>query len=171
MAAGSPKGQIVNRAELSALFGVSLPTVDAWVRGGCPGVKRGVGKGGGWSFNTADVSKWLQERAAADATGDDVKDEASLKRRRMAVTLKADELDLAKQMGLVAPIAEFERVQAKLFAMIRQNVMTVPARVAMSLVGEKSEARIKQVLAAELASALNRVAETEVDLDDEGDDE
>lgn len=164
-------GQKVNRSGLAAVFGVSMPTVDAWVRNGCPGVKTGSGKGGGWEFDTADVMRWLQKRAADDAGGGEVADENALKRRRMAVTLKADELSLARDMGLVAPIEDFERTQAKVFAMLRQGIMTVPARVAMSLVGEKSETRIKQVITSALTEALTKVAEIDFDLvpEDEGD--
>lgn len=168
MAKGS--GQKVNRSGLAAVFGVSMPTVDSWLRNGCPGVKEGVGKGGSWTFDTAEVSQWLQKRAADEAGGGEALDEQIVKRRTAAIRLRADELDLAKQMGLVAPIEEFERAQAKLFAMLRQAVMTVPARVAMSLVGEKSELRIKQVLTAELTAALTKVSELDFDLvdDEEG---
>lgn len=170
--ARAAEGRKVNRSELSGIFGVSLPTVDMWVRSGCPGIKVGAGKGGGWEFDTAEVSQWLQKRAADNAAGSpELADENAIKRRRAAISLKADELDLAQRMGLVAPIEEFERAQAKMFAMLRQSVMTVPARVAMSLVNEKSEIRIKQVLAAELADALNRVAEADLELDDEAGDE
>lgn len=163
-------GKSVNRTELAAIFGVSLPTVDLWVRNGCPGIKSGVGKGGGWTFDTAEVATWRMEQAAADAGGDDVKDEQTIKRRRAAIGLKAEELDLAKQLGLVAPIEDFERAQAKVFALLRQTVMTVPARVSASLVGERDELRIKKVLTDELTSALTRVAETDLDLTDDGED-
>lgn len=167
------KGQKVNRTGLADVFGISLPTVDIWVRNGCPGVKSGSGKGGGWTFDTAEVAKWLQKRAADDAGGAEVADEQAVKRRTAAVRLRAEELDLAKQMGLVAPIEDFERTQAKVFAMLRQSVMTVPARVALSLVGERSEARIKQVLKAELTAALTKLSEIDFDLvpDDEDGDE
>lgn len=165
------KGQKVNRSELSGIFGVSLPTVDAWVRNGCPGVKSGSGRGGGWQFDSADVAAWLQQRAAAEAGGADTADEDAVKRQRARIALKSDELALAKQLGLVAPVHDFERAQAKIFAMLRQGVMTVPARVAMSLVGERSEIRIKQVLTAELTAALATVAELDFDLtEDDGDD-
>lgn len=164
-------GQKVNRSKLSDVFGVSLPTVDLWVRSGCPGVKTGFGNGAKWEFNTADVAKWLQSRAVEDATGDDTADEAALKRRRLAVTLKADELDLSREMELVSTIEGFEKEWAKTFAMLRQRIMTVPARVALSLVGEKSEARIKEVLVDELTAALTAVADGDDEDDAEGDDE
>lgn len=53
---------IVNRAELAALFEVSLPTVDSWVRKGCPVVERG-GRGREWQFHVSEISNWRIERA------------------------------------------------------------------------------------------------------------
>lgn len=61
----SKPGQRVNRAELADVFGVSLPTVDAWVRDGCPFAEKGA-KGREWAFETADVHRWLVDRAVAD---------------------------------------------------------------------------------------------------------
>ena len=52
------KGKQVTRQALADVFGVSLPTIDAWVRKGCPFVEKG-GRGQEWQFNTAQVSKWL----------------------------------------------------------------------------------------------------------------
>ena len=49
--------KLVNRAELATLFEVSLPTVDAWVRKGCPVVERG-GRGREWKFHFAEVFNW-----------------------------------------------------------------------------------------------------------------
>ena len=51
------KGKQVTRQALADVFGVSLPTIDAWVRKGCPFVEKG-GRGQEWQFNTAQVSKW-----------------------------------------------------------------------------------------------------------------
>lgn len=51
------RGLIMNRAELATLFEVSLPTVDAWVRKGCPVIERGS-KGRPWQFSSADVFDW-----------------------------------------------------------------------------------------------------------------
>jgi phage terminase Nu1 subunit (DNA packaging protein) len=48
---------IVNRAELANLFEVSLPTIDAWVRNGCPVVERG-GRGREWKFHVPEIFNW-----------------------------------------------------------------------------------------------------------------
>lgn len=61
----SKPGQRVNRAELADLFGVSLPTVDAWIRDGCPFAVKGA-KGREWAFESATVHRWLVDRAVAD---------------------------------------------------------------------------------------------------------
>jgi terminase small subunit / prophage DNA-packing protein len=59
-------GRTVNRADLASTFGVSLPTVDAWVRRGAPFVERGS-KGREWKFDTAAVIDWRLASAIEDA--------------------------------------------------------------------------------------------------------
>ncbi|MGF7175858.1 terminase small subunit [Azospirillum doebereinerae] len=61
----SKPGSRVNRAELADVFGVSLPTIDSWVRDGCPFAEKGA-KGREWAFETANVHRWLVDRAVAD---------------------------------------------------------------------------------------------------------
>lgn len=47
----------INRKQLAELRGVSLPTIDSWVRRGCPVVTRG-GPGKAWAFNPGEVAAW-----------------------------------------------------------------------------------------------------------------
>ena len=55
----SIKGKRVNRAELAEILGVSLPTVDAFVKRGAPYVsKADREKGIPWEFDTAAVIEW-----------------------------------------------------------------------------------------------------------------
>lgn len=170
------RGNKVNRTELAATFGVSLPTVDQWVRDGCPFDQRGAGKGKPWVFDTADVAAWREARARDDGTDDegaDLKRHADrLKARKLMAEAGLAELELAQKMGLVAPVAEFERAQAKVFAVIQQNVMNVVSRAALSLVGETDEVRFKEVLRRELADALEKAAGADIEDDDaDADDE
>ena len=58
----SIKGIIVNRSELADFLGVSLPTIDAYLKRGCPYVSEADrAKGVPWGFNTADVVNWNKE--------------------------------------------------------------------------------------------------------------
>ncbi|KAF1017681.1 MAG: hypothetical protein GAK31_00949 [Stenotrophomonas maltophilia] len=172
MAAGSPKGQNVNRSGLSAVFGVSLPTIDAWVRAGCPGVKVGSGKGGGWTFNTAEVVRWREQRAAEEASGDEVDDEAALRRRKLLANTVSDEHDALVKKQLVAPLAQVERAAGRVFAEVRTNLRSLPGRVVTQLIGETDEKRFRQVLLSEIDQVLESLASFDAfAAEDVGDDE
>lgn len=165
----SNKGKAVNRTEIATLFGVSFPTVDGWVRNGCPHTKplgsRSV------VFNTADVANWLRDRAKEEATGNAPADEQQLKRRKMMAETEKAELELAVAKREVAPVREFERATAAIMAMIRQNVLTVPNRAVTQLLGCTDETEFKTKLRAELVLALETAAEAEIDISDDDSDE
>jgi phage terminase Nu1 subunit (DNA packaging protein) len=160
-------GKEVNKAELCATFGVTPPTVDGWLRNGCPIKQRGS-RGVSAVFNTADVSKWLNDRSRDEGAGNILADEAELRRRKLAAETGKAELEYSQAKGLVAPIAEFERVQSRLMAAIRTNIMNVPSRAVLQLLGETSETVFKEKLRAELALALEQ--SSDADLIDEDDD-
>jgi len=163
------KGQTVNRSGLADVFGVALPTVDGWVRQGVPVVTRG-GRGRQWEFDTADVAEWLRDKAVAEATGNVQADEAELKRRKLQAETTKAELELAKAKGDVAPVREFERAQAAAFAQIRANIMNVPERVVLQLLGETNEVEFKKKLTDELTLALQAAATAELVMDEETED-
>lgn len=162
----SKKGTEVTRAGLADVFGVALTTVDTWVRTGCPCLVRGS-RGVPAKFNTADVAQWLRDKAREEASGAAFADEAELKRRKLAAETAKAELELAKAKGDVAPVREFERATAMVMAAIRANVMNVPGRAVLQLLGETDEREFKAKLRAELVLALETAAESELDLEDE----
>ena len=165
--ASKGKGQNVNKVELAQIMGVTTPTVDAWVRAGCPIVEKGS-RGVASTFNTADVAKWLRDSARDEGAGTVQADENALRQRRLKADTEKAELELAKAKGDVAPIAEFEKASARMDAIIRQNMQNIPQRVVTQLIGETNEARFKSVLMAEIRLALESAAEGDFDLDDEG---
>ena len=160
------KGQNVSRAGLADVFGVALTTVDSWVKKGCPVVVRGHGKGQEWKFNTAQISSWLQDEAVDRAIGDIPDDMDELKLRKQKAETELAELELAEKKGEVALIAEFERAQSMVFAAIRANIMNVPQRAVLQLLGETDERTFKEKLKAELILALETSAEEELEEDE-----
>lgn len=152
------------------MFGVSMPTIDAWVRNGLPAVTRG-GPGVQWVFDTAEVARWTRDRAVAEAGGGEDTDEDQIERRTKRAKMLEAELSLAIARKQVAPIREFERASAAMDAAIRANVMNVPARAVLQLLGETDETRFKQVLRAELVIALETAASTDLSPEDEDGDE
>lgn len=157
-----------NRAQLADIWGVSLPTVDAWVRAGCP-IDRKGSKGVQAEFDTAKVAKWHRDRAVADATGDQQQDADEIDRRTKRAKMRQAELDLAVAMKAVAPIREFERVQASRYTLIRANLLNVPGRAVLQLLGETDEATFKQKLRAEIVLALETAAKAALEVPEDED--
>lgn len=147
------KGKIVNRTELAATFGVSMPTVDRWLTNGMPIVtagKRGVSA----EFNTADCFEWLRNNAVDEATGKVLADDATIERRMKTAKMVRAELDLEKEKGTLAPIAQMEGAVANVFANLRAKMRIIPSRAYGALVGEDDEGKWKETLMLEIDGAL-----------------
>lgn len=174
MAKGARKGQLVTRAELAHIFGVTPPTVDQWIKQGVPVEERGS-RGRAYQFNTARVREWREQMIRDQAAGTARVDEAELRRRELAAKTELAELTLAKEKRLVAPLDEIGRAVAKAFAEVRAGVRNVPSRVATQIVGETDEARLKAVLLAEIDQALEALSDADLitaeDIDEFGDDD
>lgn len=168
------RGIKVNRRDLAATFGVTPPTIDSWVRLGAPFDERGAGKGKPWVFDTADVSAWLEARAAAAAPGGTANADAeTLKLRKLSAETQIVELALAKDQELVAPLDQVERTLTRLFAQVRGSLRNIPSRCASLVVGENDERKIKATLLAEVDLVLEALAKFDLlaDPDAEDDDE
>lgn len=160
------RGTQLNKQELADFFGVTPPTVDQWVRAGCPIVQKGS-KGVAAIFNSAEVAKWRVEKAAEDAGGGAKASEQELKLRKLAAETAKSELELAKAKGEVAPIIEFERVQAARMSSIRANLRNVPARAVLQLLGCTDETEFKKTLMDEIDLALVTSAEQDIEVEEE----
>lgn len=81
--------------------------------------------------------------------------------------LKADatlaELQLAKEKGAVALVEEFERAQNLRNAITRTNMMLIPSRAVLQLLGETDERRFRDVLTAEIRAALKQAADAKLE--------
>lgn len=157
---------IVNRQQLGESIGVSLPTIDAWVREGMPVVQRG-GRGVAWEFDLAACVQWYGEKQRRQAAGDAPTDIEEAKRRKVSAEAEMAELEVAKAKSLVAPIDEFKRVEEARRAIIRTNVLNVVSRATLQLLGETDESVFKKKLRAELVLALETAAKAEIELADD----
>jgi phage terminase Nu1 subunit (DNA packaging protein) len=162
-------GVKLNRSGLSEHMGVSLPTIDRWVKEGMPVVQRG-GRGIEWAFDLADVIQWYARRQA-EAVAGKVDDLEEIERRTAKAKMEQAELALAKARDEVAPIAEFQRVQAAMMATIRQNMLNVPQRAVLQLLGETDETKFKQGLRAEITLALEQSAAADLDIEEDDQDD
>jgi phage terminase Nu1 subunit (DNA packaging protein) len=159
-------GVELNRQGLADHMGVSLPTIDTFRKEGMP--TRGK-SGVQWVFDLSDCIKWYVARQIAAAGADVPDDMAAIDKRTAVAKMELGELAAAKAKGQVATIRDFERAQAAVFAEIRTNVMNVPQRVVIQLLGETNETIFKEKLKAELALALKAAAEAPLTLAEEDD--
>ena len=128
-----PKGNEVNKSALAETFGVSLPTVNAWVRRGCPVVQKGS-KSRQWLFNTAEVAAWREDEAAAAAVGDTAKmDMDEDRRRNEAAKAAMSELDLAKRRGELIEIESVAEYVGEEYSRIRAKLLALPVKIAPML--------------------------------------
>lgn len=158
------RGKVVNRSELADIHGVALTTIDTWVRGNCPVLQRGA-RGIEWAFNTADVARWREDERARQSTDTAPTSREQLDLRRATADTERAELELAKAKDEVAPVAEFEKATARLMAAIRTNMLNIPQRAVLRLLGETNETAFKKVLREEIALALETSADVEVILE------
>lgn len=161
----------VNRSDLASVFGVAPTTIDAWIKAGCPYLERPTGRGKGWLFDTAAVVRWREQRAADDAAGKEVHDEAALRLRKLAADAKHAELDLLERMGQVADIGTMERVWSRVLAELQSSLRGVfVTRCESQLVGETDGRKFKRILLAEVDSALECVATMDLSEPDDSED-
>jgi phage terminase Nu1 subunit (DNA packaging protein) len=154
----------LNRSDLAQHMGVTTVTIDTWRKNGMPVLQAGS-RGVEWSFDLTAVIKWHVLQKVKEAAGDAPDDLAQIEKRTASAKMQRAELELAKARGEVAPIRDFERAQEKAFAEIRSNVMNVPQRVVIQLLGETNEAVFKKKLKAELTLALQAAAEADLTLE------
>lgn len=147
---------LVTDEDLGALIGVSARQIRHLAQQGTlDRVERG-------RFELGASIKALIDNAAGDGS------ELNKQRvRKLRAEADRVELELAKARGEVALISEFEAVQVARNTLICVNVMNVPRRSALRLLGEKDEATFKRVLTEELRLALKTAATSELDLKDE----
>jgi phage terminase Nu1 subunit (DNA packaging protein) len=170
------RGRVVNRAELAEINGVSMPTIDDWVKRGCPVGQRG-GRGRAWQFNTAEVRNWREDDIRAESSQATNATKEQLVLRKLAAETEQAELDLAKSKDEVVPVEQLERAMIKAFGEVRAGMRNVvPGRAASRLLGETDETSFKAVLLEEIDHALEALAdsdlinETDLDREDEEDD-
>jgi phage terminase Nu1 subunit (DNA packaging protein) len=168
--ASKGKGQTCNRGELSEFFGVTPPTVDAWVRAGCPIASKGQ-RGVASTFNTAEVANWLRIKAREEGSGTATADESELKRRKLAAETATAELTLARARDLVAPLDQVERMVSRAFAEVRAGMRNIPSRVVATLIGELDERQFKKVLLEEIDQVLEALSNADLSASDDDNDE
>lgn len=148
-------GRIVTRNELAELLDVDLRTVDGWLRRGCPIVSKG-GRGRAHEIDSADVVRWLQDRAAEGRARVISLDEARLRKTIAEAGLAELELDSARRM--FAPIDMVAEVLGTVVGAVSRSIEALPAEVAPSVAAPRSPAACRRLLEDAFAAALEALS-------------
>ena len=152
-------GRTVNRADLATLCGVSLPTIDAWLRKGCPIVERGS-KGREAKFDSAAVIRWIRDSAVADAVSGLQDDDGKVSRdeadRRRAVA-NAISAEVAADEDLKSVMSRFdgETMLADFCQALRSSMSTTGSKIANRTAAMTRPAEIRDFCQAEINRSFN----------------
>lgn len=133
-------GRLLKKHEVAEFFGYSLPTVDAWIKEGCP-VKTEGGKGKAYEFDSEEVFRWLLGREKRPGrtpkgrepqfdpeTGEEKITIEEANRRKAIADAKAAELRLAENLKLVAPIAVIAKIVSDEISNARARLLAIPIK-------------------------------------------
>ena len=119
-----PKLRMANKAQLAEFFGVSLPTIGAWVRRGCPVREKGS-NGRPWVFDALAVAEWRFSSGDESAAAADP-DSMSPQDRKAWYESEVKRRDLQVRDGALIPAEDAERWIPRAFSAIAQDLLAIP---------------------------------------------
>ena len=112
-----------NKAELAEWFGVSVATVDAWLRRGAPYVQKG-GPGRGWVLDLRDVAQWYYGKSAQDTEEDP--DKLDPKNRLDWYRGTRERTRHLQEVGELIPAADYERALSGALKTVAVTLESLP---------------------------------------------
>jgi len=153
----SPKGKLVNQKEACEIFNISKPTLNEWVRQGCP-VKHRGGKGHPSRYDSAAIFEWRLNKVYEDANGST---EAVLieeaKRRKMAADAEMAEMNLAERKELLISIPEMIEEVGEQLSRVRSQLLAVPSKLAVAVQHLDKPAEIEKVVKRYISDAMREI--------------
>lgn len=158
-----PEPRRANKAETAQFFDVTLPTLEQWIRSGCPYIQRGS-KGVSWVLDLRAVAEWRYSAKTPDGGVDPETLPPGDRKLWYDGETRRRELQV-RDRGLI-PASEVEEVIATTFSAIAQALLALPdnleRRVGLTPeAAEASESVIHEAMH-EMADRLSSLAALEV---------
>jgi terminase small subunit / prophage DNA-packing protein len=112
-----------NKAEVAEFFDVSIPTIESWLRRGCPVVSRGS-RTVPWVFDLLQVAEWRIN--GQRPVGDIDPDMLPPSERKAWYESETKKRDLQIKDRELIPASEVETVVATAFAAIAADIHAIP---------------------------------------------
>lgn len=149
-------GRLVSKLTVAEAFGVSLPTVEKYLRNGMPVAQIG-GRGVKWQFDLTQVIRWKIAEAVREARGKTSTVDESRKRKLSAEAALA-ELDLATRRGDAVSLNDTAAAWEGMAVAFRNKMLGLPAKLAPVLVAETDLATARGTLEREVHEALEELS-------------
>ena len=114
-----------NKAVAADFFGVSLPTLDVWIRRGMPVIQRGS-RGVPWELDLLEITRWKFSPGEVDAV--DNPSTISPKDRLDYWRAERERARHQTEQGELVPVFEVEQRFARLSKSLVQAIETFPDR-------------------------------------------
>ncbi|MBS0289285.1 MAG: terminase small subunit [Proteobacteria bacterium] len=152
---------LVNRTELSSIFGKNVSTIDNWIRQGMPYIEKGS-KGIGWMFDTSKCIAWRETKLREDASSNEKIDLDEAKRRKIAAEAKLLEIELQKKQEEVILRLDVEQGLTHAYLTIKQRLRTLPDRIVPQL-AQSDEQFARELLINEIDDILQELSQLDFD--------
>jgi phage terminase Nu1 subunit (DNA packaging protein) len=118
-----PEIRIGNKADCAQFFGVTLPTIDKWIRDGMPTVQRGS-QGISWVIDLHAAAKWRYE--ARLPSGQIDPETLPPAERKLWYDGEARRRDIQERDRELIPVDEVEETVSTAFASVAQSLLSLP---------------------------------------------
>ncbi len=157
--------ETLSKAELAAVFGVSLPTIEAWLKRGLAYKQRGS-RGQPWAFHLPDCIAWRIEdeisRRIEQADGQAL--DLNYERARLAkAQATKTEREIAIMDRKLIPAERVESVWGGMIAAFRSRMLALPSRVAPQVAAENDPHVVDAMLTDVCHEALTELSEYDPD--------
>lgn len=144
-----------NRTETSQVFGISFPTIDQWVKDGCP--HKRVGRNVIFVFS--EVFKWRLGRVTGEISSEKI--ELTEERAKLAKAQRERiEMEMAERGGELCEVAEVRAKTYDHLRTFRDGMMALPPRLAPLLVGATDQHTIERTLSREMRTVCDQLADS-----------
>ncbi len=120
-----PSSRKANKALIAEWFEVSVPTVDAWIRRGCPYVQRGD-KGQPWIFDLLRVAEWRVGYASGGVSDAKSPENMPPKERRDWYEGEKVRVALELQSGNLLTLDDYRLELARILKQVANTLETLP---------------------------------------------
>lgn len=161
-------GKTVNKAELAAIFGVSLTAIENWLANGLPYVEKG-GPGTSYKFDSAQVIEWRVDQAVEKAADSAAKGKGEPLTRKITAEAALAELKLDRELGRLVAIEDVEKTWDKLSTACRARLLAIPARIGPVAFAAESVDDVRDLIEESIHLALNELASKGIEASPTGD--